>query len=323
MRIRDHMLSSVVALFAACVGTLSSAQSFPARPVKVLIGTPAGSGIDVGMRIIGSKVPPQLGQPLVIELRPGADGVIAARQAAGATPDGYTVLAASNGHMAITPVVQQGAGYDPLRDFEPVAMLSRNPSVLVVNIGVPAQDVAQFVRHAKTHTSGLRYGSSSTNYMFAMELFKSLTGVPMQHIPYQGNPQVGSALVGGDVQSAILSLTSVAGLLQGGKLRALAIAGSARDAALPGVPTLAEAGVRGFDIDVWVGMFAPAGTPPQPLAQLGAALRSVLDASDVRDQLARAGIAASWSTPAALRDTVVRDLNTYRTLAVRLAVPEK
>lgn len=318
MQRRACLLTGFGMFLVAGFCSLAGAQGFPSRPVKVLIGTPAGSGIDVAVRAIGARVQPLLGQSLVVELRPGADGMIAARQAAASPPDGYTVLAASNGHMAITPVVQPDASYDPLKDFEAVAMLARFSSVLVVNAGVPVKDVNEFIRYAKARPGELNYGSSSANYMLAMELFKGITGTSIRHVPYQGNPQVGAALVSGDVHAAIVSLGSVTGLMQGGKLKALAIAGSARDMALPEVPTLAEAGVRGFDIDVWVGLFAPAGTPSQPIGKLGSVLRDVLAMTEVRDQLARAGIAASWSTAPALRDTVVRDLKIYRELAARL-----
>ena len=323
MQPRLYLRTGIGALLVAGFCSLCCAQGYPSRPVKVLIGTPAGSAIDVGLRVIGARIQSLLGQPLVVELRPGADGMIAARQAASATPDGYTVVAASNGHMAITPVVQTGASYDPLTDFEAVAMLARFSSVLVVNAGIPVRDVAEFVRYAKARPGELNYGSSSANFMLAMELFKGLTGTSIRHVPYQGNPQVGAALVSGDVHAAILSLGSVTGFIQGGKLKALAIAGSSRDGTLPDVPTLAEAGVRGYDVDVWVGLFAPAATPAQPVAQLSAAFRGTLDLPDVRDQLNRAGIAASWGSGAALRETVVRDLKTYRELVARLAAISK
>jgi tripartite-type tricarboxylate transporter receptor subunit TctC len=318
-----YLRTGIGALVLAGFCSLSCAQSYPSRPVKVLIGTPAGSGIDVGLRVIAARIQPLLGQALVVEPRPGADGMIAARQAASATPDGYTVVAASNGHMAITPVLQIGVSYDPLTDFEAVAMLARFSSVLVVNAGIPVRDVADFVRYAKSRPGDLNYGSSSANYMLAMELFKALTGTSMRHVPYQGNPQVGAALISGDVQAAIVSIGSVTGFVQGGKLRPLAIAGSSRDATLPDVPTLAEAGIRGYDVDVWVGLFAPAGIPAQAVAQLSAAFRGTLDLPEVRDQLNRAGIAASWGSGTALRETVVRDLKTYRDLVARLAAISK
>lgn len=301
----------------------ATGQGYPARPIRIVVGTPPGSGIDVGARIIGARMRDTLGQAIVMELRPGADGIIAARHVATSAPDGYTLLAASNGHMAINPVVHDKLSYDPLVDFEPVSMLTRNPSALVLSTSVPVRSVREFVAYAKNRPGELRYGSSSSNYMFAMEQFKQLAGIDLQHIPYPGNPQVGIALLSSEVQAAIVSVASSSGLIQTGKLNAIAMTGQSRDPKFPDIPTLLEAGVRGYDMDVWVGLFAPSGTVSDIVGRLNAAIQRSLGSRDVVDQLVAAGLTPSGSTPRFLRETIVRDLKTYRELAAIVPASSK
>jgi tripartite-type tricarboxylate transporter receptor subunit TctC len=289
----------------------------------LVVGFPVGSGVDVAARVLGEKLRDELGQPIVVEIRAGADGIIAARHVAAAAPDGYTLLPSTNGAMAINPVMQDKLPYDPLRDFEPISMIARYPQVLVVAPSLPVNSVRELVAYAKAHPGELNYGSGSANFMFAMEMFKQLTGADLHHIPYLGVPAAVSALLAGDVQAAIVNTVSSTAHIKAGKLRALAVTGAAREPLLPDVPTLAEAGVHGYNLEIWTAMFAPAGTPPEIIARLHAAIVRSVESPEVRDRLAATGVVPISSSPQFVRDTIVRDTKAYAGLAKVLRATAK
>jgi tripartite-type tricarboxylate transporter receptor subunit TctC len=299
-------------------GGSASSQDYPTRPIRMVVAAAVGSGIDLASRVLADKLREELGQPVVVEHRSGADGMIAARYVAAAAPDGYTLLQGSNGHMAINPVLQVNPGYDPQRDFEPISMVAHFPSVLVVTAALPVESVGDLVAYSNGHPDKLNYGSASSNYMLATEMFKKLSGADLHHIPYGGSPGVVNALLAGDVQVAILNIANSREHIKSGKLKALAIMDAAREPTLPAVPTLAEAGVRGYALDVWIGMFAPAGTPPEIIARLNAAILRSLESPEIRDKLAAAGIVLTSSTPQSLRATIVRDTKAYAEMAKAL-----
>jgi tripartite-type tricarboxylate transporter receptor subunit TctC len=301
----------------------ASGQDYPTRPVRLVVGFPVGSGVDVAARVLGEKLRDELGQPIVVEIRAGADGIIAARHVAAAAPDGYTLLPSTNGAMAINPVMQDKLPYDPLRDFEPISMIARYPQVLVVSPSLPVNSVRELVAYAKAHPGELNYGSGSANFMFAMEMFKQLTGADLHHIPYLGVPAAVTALLAGDVQAAIVNTVSSTAHIKAGKLKALAVTGAAREPLLPDVPTLAEAGVHGYNLEIWTAMFAPAGTPPEIIARLHAAIVRSVDSPEVRDRLAAMGVMPISSSPQFVRDTIVRDTKAYAGLAKALRATAK
>lgn len=311
-----------LALFALPAATAWS-QDYPTRPIRIVVGSTAGSGIDVGARMLADKLRDALGQPVVIEIKAGADGMIAARHVAAAAPDGHTLLAATNVQMALPAVVQDRPPVDPARDFEPVSMLARYPQVLVTVPGVPVRSVPELVDYTKAHPGELNYGAASSTFMYGTELFKNLSGADLRHIPYIGVPAVVSALLAGDVQVAILTVLAASPQIKAGKLRALAVTGGAREPLLPDVPTLAEVGVRGYDLDIWVAIFAPAGTPPEIVARLHAAMARGLEAPEMRDKLAVAGMVAASTSPQFVRETVLRDTKTYASLAQMLRAAGK
>jgi tripartite-type tricarboxylate transporter receptor subunit TctC len=301
----------------------ASGQDYPTRPIRLVVGFPVGSGVDVAARVLGEKLRDELGQPIVVEIRAGADGIIAARHVAAAAPDGYTLLPSTNGAMAINPVMQDKLPYDPLRDFEPISMIARYPQVLVVSPSLPVNSVRELVAYAKAHPGELNYGSGSANFMFAMEMFKQLTGADLHHIPYLGVPAAVTALLAGDVQAAIVNTVSSTAHIKAGKLKALAVTGAAREPLLPDVPTLAEAGVHGYNLEIWTAMFAPAGTPPEIIARLHAAIVRSVDSPEVRDRLAAMGVMPISSSPQFVRDTIVRDTKAYAGLAKALRATAK
>lgn len=288
-----------------------------------MVGAPAGSGMDFTLRTLADRLREELGQPVIVENKPGADGIVAARLVADAVPDGYTLLSASPVQMTINPLLHDKLQYDAVRDFEPVSMISRVPLVLVVDPAVPARSVADLVAYARAHPGALNYGSGSSTFLFATEVFKQITGADLTHVPYNGIPPVVNAMLAGDVQLALVNLPPSIGHIRSGKLRALAVTSAMREPLLPEVPTLAEAGVPGYGFVVWIAMFAPAGTPADIVARLQAAIARGLAAPDVRDKLIASGIVPMTSTPQALGDVVRRDLGLFGRVAktARIGAP--
>ncbi|MFO1412451.1 MAG: tripartite tricarboxylate transporter substrate binding protein [Burkholderiales bacterium] len=292
-----------------------AADTYPDRPVRFIVGAPPGSGMDLATRIVTERMRDELRQPMVVENRPGADGAIAARTVATAPPDGYTLLPSTGSQMTVNPALQKDLPYDPLRAFEPIGFYARVPLVLVVNPSVPATTVRELVAYAKANPDALNYGTGGSVFMLAAEQLKKLTGMPMRHIPFNGVPPSVSATVAGDVQVSIANVAPSLGHIKAGKLRALALLGPARDPLLPDVPTIAEAGVKGFDIDVWLGLFAPAGTPPDVTQRLAAALARAVQAPETREKLAAAGSVPLAGSGPELARLVRRELAEYDALA--------
>ena len=314
MRSRLQQLSMVLAL-VALPWVDAHAQPYPTRPIHLVVGAPVASGMDLAVRILAERLREDLGQPVIVENRPGADGIIAARTVATAPPDGYTLLPSTNSQMSINPILNRNLPYDPLRDFEPIAMFTRVPLVLVVNASLPVSSVAELIAYARANPTLLNYGSGSSVFMFSTEIFKSLAGIEMRQIPYNGIPPVVTGLLAGDVQVGIVNLAPALAHIQAGKLKALAVMNPSREPVLPDVPTLAEAGVRGYDVLVWLGMFAPAGTPPEVVTRLHDAIVRAIATPEVRDKLLAAGMIPSPSTPSALGATVRREIETFRAVA--------
>jgi tripartite-type tricarboxylate transporter receptor subunit TctC len=252
---------------------------------------------------------------VIVENKPGADGVIAARAVATAAPDGYTLLPSTNSQMTINPVIKRNLPYDPLRDFAPIGVYLRVPMVLAVNASLPVGSVAELIAYAKAHPALLNYGSGSSVFMFITENFKSLAGIEMREIPYNGVPPMVSGLLAGDVQVGVVNLAPTLAHIKAGKLKALAVMGDAREPLLADVPTLAEAGVRGLDLQVWIGMFAPAGTPPEIVARLNDAIVRAIAMPEVREKMRAAGLDPVSGTPTALGATVRRELDVIGAVA--------
>ncbi|CAG0948940.1 hypothetical protein BURK1_00072 [Burkholderiales bacterium] len=285
----------------------AAAADFPSRPIRMVVAAPPGSGLDLTVRTLAERMHTDLGTPVIVENRPGADGIIAAQHVAAAPPDGHVLLAASPAQMTINPVLRDRLPYDPARDFVPVSMISHVPLVVVVNPAVPATSVGELAALSNARRGQLDYGSGSSTFMFATELFARRSGADLRHVPYNGVPPVVAALLAGDVQVGLVNLPPAIAHIRAGRLRALAVTGSAREATLPDVPTLAEAGVTRYEFAVWVGAFAPAGTPADVVATLNAAIAKALDAPEVRDRLVDAGIVPVKSSPEELAETVRRE----------------
>lgn len=270
-------------LMAAGIGSAllsgpAAGQAYPARPVRVILGVPAGGTPDVLARTVTPSMSELLGQQLVVDNRGGAGGRIGAEIAAKAAPDGYTLFMTSPGALTIAPHVTKNLPYDALKDFIPVSLIATGPFLLIVHPSVPARTIKEVIALDKAAPGKLNYassGSGTPNHM-AMELFKSMAGVTFHHVPYKGAPQAVTDLLGGRVSVTMNSIGPVLAHIKAGKLRALGIAGTRRSPALPEVPTIAESGVPGYESGSWMGLLAPARTPQRIIARLNAvAVKSV------------------------------------------------
>jgi tripartite-type tricarboxylate transporter receptor subunit TctC len=315
MRFRSALRSlSLVAVGLALAAPLAHAQPWGARPLRLVAPVPPGAGLDVTLRLIADRLHAVHGGTAIVENKPGADGIVAAQFVLGSPADGATLLAGSPAQMTINPVLREKLAYDP-RDFAPVTLVSRVPLVLVVPPALGVTTLREFVALAQRKPRELYYGSASSTFLFATELFARRAGVELAHVPYNGGPPVVQALLAGDVQAALINLPPVQAHLASGRLRALAVTGATRDPLLPDVPTLAEAGVAGYEFSVWVGLFAPAATPPETIARLNAAIAGALASPEVRDKLVAIGITPEVSTPEALAELIRKERTSVESVA--------
>ena len=280
-----------------------AARQFPAKPVRMVIHIGPGSSMDIVGRLLAQKLGESWGQTVVVDNRAGAGGTIGIDVAAKATPDGYTMLFASSS-MAIAASYFRKLPYDAVRDFEPVTQISSRNNVLVVSPGSPVKSVRDLIALAKAKPGQLSYGSGggtgSSDHM-AGELFKLMAGVDIVHVPYKSGPQVLNDLMGGQLQMYLGGLPVNLPMIKAGKVRPLATSGAKRAAALPDLPTIAEAGVPGFEVNVWYGLFAPRGTPPSIVTRISGDVAGILRAPDMKQRLATLGVEAEGTAPAAFK----------------------
>jgi tripartite-type tricarboxylate transporter receptor subunit TctC len=273
-----------------CGAALAHAQSWPAKPVRIMVGASAGGGTDIIARMLAEKYQASLGQPFIVENRAGAGNTIAADLTAKAAPDGYTLLLATNTAQAIAPHLLK-LNFDPIKDLAPVALIVVVPNVIVIGPSVPAANVKELVALMKQKPRGFTCGSSgigSTQHL-ACEAFARATGTEIVHVPYKGSSQALADLIGGQIQLIFDTSSSAMGFIRGGKVKALAVMTPKRAAELPEVPTLAEAGVSGVEMSTWYGLFTTAGTPKEVLAKLYGETMRTLQLADVRKRLVGLG----------------------------------
>jgi tripartite-type tricarboxylate transporter receptor subunit TctC len=287
-----------VSIVGACLGLLAlgapaSAQEdpvkYPTRPIRIVVGFTPGGGNDILARIVGQKLSESLGQPVVIDNRPGGGAIVATEYVAKAAPDGYTLLVGASGAMTINPAVYTKLPYNPTQDFVPLSEIGSFPLILVVNASSPFKSVADLVAYAKANPDKTNYSSASTAFQVATELFKQKTGAPMQEIPYKGAADSVMAVISGQVTATIADAGPVSGQIKGGQVRALAVAAPKRTADLPDVPTMKEAGAD-VEAVLWSGLFAPRNTPPAIVKKLEAELMRIARLPDVTERLKPLGI---------------------------------
>ncbi len=281
------------------------------QPVKVVVPFPAGGPTDGMARIIGDRLGQVLGQSIVIENRGGgAGGSIGGKFVASSDPDGYTILLTPGGSLTTGPAVHKNIGYDPVKAFTPVAQVMETPQIVVVHPDLPVKTMAELVTYAKANPGKLSWGSQGFGVAphLLLELFKLEAGVNIAHVPYRGTAPMLTAIIAGEVQVAIDPLTTALPHVQSGKLRALAIVGPNRSSKLPDVPTTKEAGFPKIDSQFWLGVVAPAGTPPEIIAKLNAAFRETLAAPEVKSRLANLGADIKIGTPDEFRQMLAKEL---------------
>ena len=276
----------------------ASAQSWPQKPIRMVIPYPPGGPTGVMGRLVATKLPELLGQPVIVDNKPGASGQMGAAEVAKAAPDGYTFLTNASIHV-INPHVYSKPMVDPIREFTPVALIGVVPLVMVVPPMQPAKDVKEFIAWARANPGKVNFASASSASAqhLAGEHFKQVTGIDMQHVPYNGSGPALADLVGGHVQLMFDSLPSSMSFIRSGKLKALGASSSKRLAVLPDVPTLIEAGVPDFDLTTWYGVWAPAGTPKDIVARMNAEIVRLVVLPDMKEKLAGLGVEASAFTP--------------------------
>lgn len=295
---RLHLLA--LGLFVALsLVPIARAQTYPTKPIRMVVGFPPGGPNDIVARAVAENLGSVLGQPVVVENRPGAGGNIGTEVTARAEPDGYTLLMGSTGPQAMNPAVYARLPFDVLRDLAPVSMVAMVPSALVVNPQLPIRTVAELIAYGKQHPDALKYGSGGygTTLHLSGELFKSLAGVDMLHIPYKGTAPALADLVGGQIQLMFAAVPSVMPMVKAGKLRVLAVTTRQRSQALPDVPTVAESGVPDYEMAPWFGVFTTAGTPQPVVQRLSEAIHQVVAMPAVRDALQKQGAEPLTNTP--------------------------
>ena len=286
---RVHRIFAAIAL--ASLAGMAQAQAWPSKPIKWVVPFAPGGTTDILARTVGEKLAVALGQPVIIENKPGAGGGVGAEFTAKSAPDGYTIMGGTISTHAINASLYKSLPYDPVKDFVAITLIARVPNMLVINPSVPAKDVKELIALLKANPGKYSFASSGngTSQHLSGELFKSMSGTDMQHIPYKGSPPALQDVVGGQVAMTFDNITTALPLAKAGKLRALAVTTAKRSSVAPEVPTLAESGLPGFEVGSWQGVFAPAGTPPEIVKRLNAEIVKALNMPDVRDKLSGLG----------------------------------
>jgi tripartite-type tricarboxylate transporter receptor subunit TctC len=298
-RTPDGAARLLIGTLLLCCTTLASAQTWPARPLRMVIPFAPGGGADFAGRLLAQELSESLKQSVVVENRTGAGGTIAPDNVAKSPPDGYSMVLAHVGGIAIAPHLYKSLPFDPIKDLAPVTLVANGLSVLVVNPSLPVKNVSELIAHAKAHPNGLSFGSagSGTDTHLAGELFKSMTGTQMVHVPYKGGAPMMLDLLAGRVQLSFSSVATAVSHIQSGKLRAIAMTGGKRFEGLPELRTIAEAGVPGYEINNWYGVFVPAGTAGDIVQRLNAETVRALKKPELRAKLIAAGLEPMWNSP--------------------------
>jgi tripartite-type tricarboxylate transporter receptor subunit TctC len=317
------------ALLIACaiffLGTLpASAQNYPAKPIRIVVPFVAGGAVDLLARIMGQKLSEALGQPVIVENRPGAGGNTAADLVAKSPPDGYTILQVTNG-LAISPALYRKLPFDPVKDLTPVTQLVASQLLLVATPSLPAKTTRELIELAKAKPGTLNYGMTGIGnpLHLTMEMLMHAAGVKFHAIPYRGDAPLNTALVAGEVHLAVVPFATAKPNIEAGKLRALGIAGARRSPSLPDVPTIAESGVPGFESGSWQGWFVPAGTPPAVIALIQREAAKALKMPDVRARMDATANEVVGSTPAEFAVRYKADLARFAKVVKDAGIPQQ
>jgi tripartite-type tricarboxylate transporter receptor subunit TctC len=305
----------VLLLFVFAFPVTGKAQTFPSKPVRLVVGFPPGGANDILARLVGARLQEAWGQSVIVENKPGANAIIGTDFVARSAPDGYTLLIGASGAMTFNPGLYDKLPYDPQRDFAPVTMLGSFPLVLGIHPSLPAQSVNELIALARASPGKLNYGAGSTPFQMAAELFKLQADLRINHIPYKGSAATVAAVMANDVQLTFVDAPPAVAQIRAGRLRALAVTSRTRAAVLPDVPTMAEAGLAQYEVVLWTSLFAPAGTPQPVLDALHAQAVKALRLPEVRERMASLGIDPVGNTPAELGAILKADLEKWTAVA--------
>jgi tripartite-type tricarboxylate transporter receptor subunit TctC len=307
-------------MLLACLALAMPAQAqgtYPEHPIRIIVPFPPGGPTDVLARLVGDQLSQSLGQPFVIENKPGAGGNIGMEVGAKAAPDGYTLILAPVGNLTVSPYIYSKLPYDPQHDFAPVTVLAAVPNILVVNAGVPARSVRELIALAKAKPGTLNFASpgNGSGAHLAGELLKRMAGVDLVHVPYNGVAPAMNAVLAGDVQMFFAQTSAALPHLKSGRVVALGVASLRRIDAAPDLPTLAESGLPGFDVTSWYSLVAPAGTPPDRIARVQSAVARAFAKPEVREKIAGLGAEPVADTPAEFAALLQSESARWRALA--------
>ena len=285
------------------------AETYPTRPIKLLVPQAAGSTADILSRIIGSELAKEMGQPVVVENKPGAGGTIATTEVARAAPDGYTIGFASQGTLIFNMALYSKPGYDSLKDFAPIILIGGVSNVMIVPPNSDAKNVVDIIAAAKAKPGTVTFssGGSGTSHHISGVLLSQITGIELQHIPYKGAPQGIMAVMSGEVNMGFYNTPTVINQIKDNKVKALAVTSLKRSPLLPGVPTLNESGVKGYEVNTWLGFIAPAGTSPEIVAKLHDHIGNILSMPAVKDNLAAQGVDIAPLQPSSAFAKLIQD----------------
>jgi len=316
---RRVVLAAAALLWAAAAFAQNEAKDYPSRPIRIIVPTPAGGPVDVMARLLAAALPSVLGQNVFIENKPGAGNTIGSRQAAAADPDGYTLMISAASGLIMSPMIVKSAGYDA-SSFAPIALVAETPQVLVVNPQLPFKTVAELVAYAKANPGKLNYSTGGVGTLphLNAELFKSVSGTNILHVPYKGGGPSLTAVVAGEVQMTFDTVSTSLQLIEDGKLRALAIVGPKRSPELPDVPAMPEIGFPSVSSGAWTALLAPKDTPPAILAKLNAVTNAALKGDAMKNALAKLGAQPRGGTPQELTEHIQREQTKWKPIVAAL-----
>ena len=320
---RRFLHLAAVAIGSLAAPGLASAQAYPTRPIQVIVPFAGGSASDVVMRILLDRMAKSIGQPFVVDNRPGAGGNIGTSAATKATPDGYTLVMGSTGPMAANRTLYRDLGYDPEKDLEPISLFAHFPILIVVSSKLPVKSVGEFVTYAKTRPKQLNYGSVGigSSQHLAGVYFEQVTGLELTHVPYRNIAQYVPDLIAGAVPVGFQWLPNVSAPLQSGDARALAVAASKRMTALPDVPTVAEAEIKNYEASGWLALLAPHGTPKPIIARLNEELVAAVNDPSVTAKIIEQGAEGVSTTPEELAKFIASESAKWRAIIVKAGIP--
>lgn len=294
---KTHVLPAACAALLLTTTTTATAQTYPAGPIRVVVPFPAGGGVDTAGRLLTQKLSEAIGKPVIVENRAGANGMIGSEMVAKAPKDGYTLMV-NGANFVTSPTLYAKALYDPIRDFEAISLLAHAPNVLVVHPSLPVKSVRELIAFAKVRPGDILFagsGSGSTPHL-AGELFRTLTGTKMVHVPYRGTGPAITAILSGEVSTMFMPALTALPLIQGNRIRALAVTSLERLPALPDLPTVNESGLKGYQSSQWYGLLAPAGTPADILNLLNGHAAKIMQSADMKERMKNSGSVAVGST---------------------------